>query len=572
MRREILRVFESSIHLTLNPSPNSERDLKAGFSSPSLNSERGSGGEVSTRFGPVLLFTLTLIFATLACTLPNQPIIVVTATPSPLPVTPSVTPRPVTATPVPTATPIPSDTPVPSPTSAPNIALAQADSSLRNGDYDAAVAVYQSILGRPLLSVDPQLRANASLGLGTAALRTGKFADAVAALSDFIQTYPTDIRLPQAYFLRGDSYLGLSQWSNAISDFQVYLQKRPGLIDSYAYERIGDAYLALNDSNSALANYTLAVTAGRGLLPMLTLREKVAQAYLNVNDVKAAMAQYDGILAIAKDPAYKSGIALTAANLAARSGDSAGAYSRYQQILSTYPDSQEAYTAMQALLKAGAPVDDLLRGEISFNAQDYNDAITALYAYTGKTSIGQIDPKVFMLLGQAYRAVGNVAAANTSFQAVIDQFPQSPQYGDAWLEQGRTLALANKVPDAIAKYNEMSDTHPDLPQGAEALWRAGYLYSTIGNTDASLATFESLGNKYKGSDWAMDGLFRGGMAAYNQGANARAQRLFLLLASTGSGKLKAPGYLWLGRLNQTDKHVAQAGKQYCHASTATPYV
>src|SRR5205823_4659922 len=88
-------------------------------------------------------------------------------------------------------------------------------------------------------------------------------------------------------------------------------------------------------------------------------------------------------VAFPKDPAYKSGIALTAANLAARSGDQAGAYSRYQQILSNYPDSQEAYGAMQVLLKAGTPVDDLLRGEISFNSKDYNDAITALYAYTG---------------------------------------------------------------------------------------------------------------------------------------------------------------------------------------------
>src|SRR5258707_13144098 len=158
---------------------------------------------------PILLLSLTLTFATVACTLPNQPIVIVTATPSPLPVTPSVTPRPVTATPVPT------ETPVPTATAAPNVALAQADSSLRNGDYDAAVAVYQSILSRPLLSVDPQLRANAAMGLGTGALREGKFADAVSSLDDFIQTHPTDIRLPQAYFLRGDAYLGLSQWSNA---------------------------------------------------------------------------------------------------------------------------------------------------------------------------------------------------------------------------------------------------------------------------------------------------------------------------------------------------------------------
>ena len=177
---------------------------------------------------------------------------------------------------------------------------------------------------------------------------------------------------------------------------------------------------------------------------------------------------------------------------------------------------------------------------------------------------------MFILLGQAYREVGNTAAANTSFQAVIDQFPSSDQYGDAWLQQGRTLFVAGKVQDAIAKYKELSEKHPDVPEGAEGLWRAGYLYSTLGDTESSLATFEILGNKYKGSEWAMDGLFRGAMAAYNQGAQDRAQRLFALLAATGSGNLKAAGYLWLGRLYQIQNQQQLARDAYTEAAKADP--
>src|SRR5436190_18014 len=184
----------------------------------------------TTRFS--ILFVLAI--TTLACTLPGRAVIVVTATPSVVAVTPSVTPIPATPTPIPTSTPLPT------PTTAPNVAIAQANTALHNGDYDSAVTIYRSILDRPMLSVDPRLRADASIGLGTAALREGKFADAVTALTDFIQTYNGDVRLPQAYFLRGDSYMGLEEWATAITDFQVYLQKRPGLIDSYVYERIGD--------------------------------------------------------------------------------------------------------------------------------------------------------------------------------------------------------------------------------------------------------------------------------------------------------------------------------------------
>jgi soluble lytic murein transglycosylase len=515
----------------------------------------------------ILLAVVTLALAILACALPGQGPIVVTATPSPsVLIIGSPTKSGSTAAP----TMPPTKTPVPTATAAPNVALAQADSALRNGDYDAAVATYQSILSRPILSVDPILRANASLGLGTAALREGKFDDSVKALGDFIQTYPEDLRLPQAYFLRGDAELGLEQWTNAIDDFQLYLQKRPGLIDSYAYERIGDAYLVLKTPDQALANYSKAVNATRGLAPLMALREKVAAAYLNNGDAKSALAQYDAILKVAQLPAYKAGIALVAANLQLQTGDSAGAYSRYQQIMTDYSQTPEAYKAMQALLKAGGTVDNLQRGKISFNAEDYNDAITSLYAYTGNTPIPNIDPSVFILLGEAYREAGNTAAANTSFQAVIDQFPKSSQYGIAWLEQGRTLLLGGKTQDAIAKYKQLAEEHPDVPQGAEALWRAGYLYSTLGNTESSLATFEILGNKYKGSDWAMDGLFRGGMAAYNQGDNSRAQRFFSLLATTGAGDLKAAGYLWLGRLYQLSNQAQLARQAYTEAAKADP--
>src|SRR5207244_1557848 len=101
--------------------------------------------------------------------------------------------------------------------------------------------------------------------------REGKFADAVAALTDFIQTYPTDTRLAQSYFMRGDAYLALDQWDNAIADFQVYLKQRPGLIDSYVFERIGDANLALKKPDLALSSYAQSVAATRGLTPMNNL-------------------------------------------------------------------------------------------------------------------------------------------------------------------------------------------------------------------------------------------------------------------------------------------------------------
>src|SRR2546421_8836257 len=101
-----------------------------------------------------LLPTFLLIYAVIACSLQGQSVIVVTATPSQAPVTPTKTPIPVT----PTQTPLPTATP--SPTVPPNIEGDRASLALHNGDYASALTIYQGILSRPLLSVDPRLRAD----------------------------------------------------------------------------------------------------------------------------------------------------------------------------------------------------------------------------------------------------------------------------------------------------------------------------------------------------------------------------------------------------------------------------
>jgi tetratricopeptide (TPR) repeat protein len=154
---------------------------------------------------------------------------------------PTPTPWIVTATPdVPTSTPTPVASPTlePSPTPVPDIALRTAQLHLTNGDYEAAVLTFQSVLSQPTDAVAADVRASAAYGLGEAALREGLFQETVNALTSFLAQYPADGRVPQAYFMRGDAMLGLGQWQPAIIDFQQYLALRPGVIDSYALERI----------------------------------------------------------------------------------------------------------------------------------------------------------------------------------------------------------------------------------------------------------------------------------------------------------------------------------------------
>jgi len=512
---------------------------------------------VARVFTLILVPGLALSAALTACNFAtDSPVIVITATPSswaaavsPEPTIPYVTPTPIF---------------VPTPTLPPNVALADAQQSLRNGDYIDAVTYYQAVLDQP--QADPGLRVEAAYGLGEAALREGLYSQAVAALTAFLDSYPGHERTAHALYLRGEAHMGVNQWGAAIADFKRYLELRPGLIDSYAYELIGDCMLNLNQPEAALDYYTRAANATRALPQLVALRERVASSYVNAGKPLEAVAQYDAILAEAQNAAYRANIMLQAAEVLLSTNDFANSFTRFQVIIRDYPETPAAYRALKYALDAKLDIEKRQQGIIYFANKDYPAAIAAFNDYTAE--IGWAPADVLIMLGQSYRALGNTQAAVTSFQTVIDNYPS--ELGNAWLEQGRTYFLANDIPRAIETYIALATQHPTLPEGAEALWRAGYLYSTQNDATNALAVFDTLVRSYPGTEQARDGLSLAATMAYSVGLYDQAAQLFGPLAQVGNAEQQAAAYLWIGRLYQQDGKDDLARAAYEAAARADP--
>lgn len=462
----------------------------------------------------------------------------------------------------------PTQMPSPTPDIAPDIILQVADRDLRDGYYESAIAFYRSILDRTDASAD--IQAGAAFGMGKAALRGGYFQEALDALSILITSYPEDYRAVQAYFLRGDAYLGLSQWQLAIDDLQQYLRLRSGLIDSYAHERIGDAQLALGQYDAALGSYTLAADSSRSLVPQLILREKIAQLHTLNGQVNLAIEQYDSILSVATIPAYRAEIDFLAAQAQINSGDLQNGLERMERIFDQYEDHDEAFQAMTILLQNGRIPNSYAQGEVSYYAGDYAGAIAAFNTFTSQAALAQIPPELHLMLGRAYRAVGNWQAALVAFNTLIEQHPTDPLFGDALLETGRTHFLNNDHDTAIARYLEIANTYTNLaPTAAEALWRAGYLYGVNGNLEQSRTVFLQLADTYPGTDESVSGLFIAASAAMNAGDTSGAESLYARLAATSTGDDQASAYLNLGRLALERGDQAAANDAFSQVTTAS---
>ncbi|TVR23164.1 MAG: hypothetical protein EA396_04210 [Anaerolineaceae bacterium] len=436
----------------------------------------------------------------------------------------------------------------PTPDIPPEITLQIGDRFSRDGRFENAVYTYQIILdGGEAISAE--IRAAAAYNMAQAALREGLFDYAVNALNNLMAIAPDDYRSVLAYFLRGDAHSGLGMWAEAVDDYRQYLTLRPGVIDSYAYERIGDALINLNQFDAALESYENATQATRSRIPQAALMEKVANLHRLNGNTSRAVAQYDGILEFAQTFNYRASIELMAAQTLLNAGDDAGGLARMARLFGEYQGAPAAYEAMLTLLENGIELSGDAVGQTYFIAGRYEDAIDAFNRFTTEVALTEIPPRLYIQLGQAYRAAGNFDAARVAFRTVTEQFSNDPLFGDALLEGGRTYFMQDDIPSAIERYLFIADTYGYLEAtAAEALWRAAYLHNTNDNTPEARVLFTRLAQTYPNSEQARSGLSIAANTAVRNDQAPLAETLFAQLATLAEGTERADAYLNLGRL------------------------
>lgn len=452
----------------------------------------------------------------------------------------------------------------------PSLLLDLGDQFMRDGYLEDAAGIYRTVL-KYGAAVGADFRALAAFRLGKVALRDGFFQQALDAFNLLIMEFPSSVHSPQAHLLRGDAQMGLANWTMAIRDFEQYLAARPGLIDSYVYERIADAQIALGQTDLALQNYEKAIAAKRSKVPLLILREKLAGIYISLSRAREAVAQYDAILSVARNVPYRANISVSAAQALLGADHKDAGLNRMRGVFESYPGTAASYDALKVLEAAGIQYDGLTLGKSAFYAGDYQTAIDAFNAFTTSQQLEAIPAELHLLLGRAYRQIGNANAAMIAFQTIVDQYPQDPLFGDALLERGRTRFLAGEIPTAIEIYLSIADNFDYLGDAAgEALWRAGYLHGTNGDSSRSRQVFTRLADTYPKHELTTNGLFIAASAAVRDEAWSMAENLYGRIAALADGDDQAAAYLWVGRLAAMRGNQQAANQAFDMAVAAAP--
>lgn len=122
---------------------------------------------------------------------------------------------------------------------------------------------------------------------GTAALRTWKLSQAIAAFTQAIETEP---RYAEAYVKRGLAYYRSAQYEAAIADYTQTLELNRYHADAYASR--GDAYQALEDAQRAIKDYSASLK--RRWNPNVMLKR--AETHFKRDDTQKALADYNSVI------------------------------------------------------------------------------------------------------------------------------------------------------------------------------------------------------------------------------------------------------------------------------------
>lgn len=496
-----------------------------------------------------LLFVLTL-----AC---NSPVPFLRATaphPDPSP--------PASLSPPPSITPLPSPTPTPPP----GARVALGDRALFYGDWDAALAEFETALNN---SPDPDVRFAALLGKGKTYFLKGEYDEAQSVLQDLLEEEIDFSLRAETFFHLGQVYSALGEYQKAANAYASYLELRPGVIESYIQELRGDALAAAGDFPGAIAAYQSALASSR-LGDDLDVAVKLARAYHASGDLATAIVAYKDIYMRTSNNYTRAQMDWLLGQAYIESGDVEAAFSAYQDAVDNYPLAYDSYLALVELVNADIPVNELDRGLVDYFAGQYGVAISAFERYL------QGEPEepdtALYYMGLAQNSLGEYQGAIQTWESLLQKYPESDFAEKAleqiantqWFYQGNFRLAVRTLVDFV-------DANPIHPRAADLLFQAASIAERGDRLEQAARLWVRLADDYPSAEQASRALFLAGITRYRLANYPAAHELFQrMLVHSLDPEARSAAYLWMGKSLQMQGEAEAARASFQQAAQLDP--
>lgn len=466
--------------------------------------------------------------------------------------------------------------------------LADTDLILSFGDYAEAMRQYQKTSNL----ADEELKAAAQFGIGLTYYKQKDLFQAKKSLLELVSRYPDSIPAKRANFVLALISMDQELEEDALTYYQAYRDSRPGMLDAEVNLRIADLLSESGQTESALEAYRAAYLA-----PQLTTNTeaalKLASTYQELGQDDLALGIYKEILYNTSSDYTKAQMNLLIAWILIDQQQTDEAYTYLQDSVNNYPFTYDAYIALVTLIDADQTVDEVKRGIINYNMEQYTLAIEAFDRYLTDDGFAKDEALYYKAL--SLRAEGLVQAGFSSeermtanaaggmeqdkeaielWNELINTYPQSNYRFDAIEDiiytqnvyMGQMKLAIGTIEDFIAAPYSQPDA-PDLLQIA-----ANY-YLLDGQVRGAADSWTRIGLEFPSSTNAFNGLFFGGSLYFELGELEKAAENFnraVLLASPETLEVAA-SYFWLGKVSQAQGDKEKANSYWQVAFDSDPH-
>lgn len=480
---------------------------------------------------------------------------------------PFVTPTPAatsTPTPFPTLTPLPSPTSTPTPI--PEVRIDQADLHLFLGDYERALEEYQLSF---LQADSDEVRAASLVGMGYVQYLLGNFQDSIDALITVIDVYPDGFHIPKTYFYLAQSYESLDSYEEAIIYYDKLIEVMPGTLDDIFYEMKGDAARNAGDLSLAVESFQVAILAANPN-DSIDLEVKLARNFDALGDLENAVRLYMEIYEKSNNDYIKAQMNWLAGQAYLQMDFNEQAYIRFQDSMEKFPLAYDTYSAMEALLLAGEPIDQFESALVYYFAGKYGLAIDGLKAYIKEDP--EHDGAAHHYLAFSLLVLDDVEGALEEWQLLIDEHPGNVYWEEAWDESAYSLwAYLDRYDQAAEKYLDFVNRVPEAAESPMYLYWAARLYELNNKLELAAETWERMVIEYPANPLSFRGLFLAGTCYYRLGDLEKAKATYQSVVVLASDDETLSGaHLWLGKIHEKNGDDQAAREAWRQAAELDP--
>jgi soluble lytic murein transglycosylase len=457
-------------------------------------------------------------------------------------------------------------TPTPTATPTPEARVVLGEVAMRNGDYDTALSQFQ--IG--LTSSDPEIAAEAQLGIGRIYLLKQNFTKAVQELGWLINSGPAGDSRNKAFFFLAKSYEGMKSYSRAADAYQGYLNQVQTVLEGDILKMQGDDLFTAGEYSKALQVYTDALDVARPEYQD-ELQLKIAQATAATGDEETALSLYQALYERTSNKNTKSTINLYMGRIYLDRGDAESAYDRFQLTVNGgLVNAGDSFSQLAALVDANQPVNELMRGEIDYFAGQYGMAVAALDRYMAANPNHDDTPHYFKAL--SLYNMGDYQGEVAEWDTLIRDHPNGQYYASAFLEKATTqmyhLSQYRTAAQTLLTFVTIS---PDAPEAANYLFRAARIYEQNGDLDLAAQTWERVIIEYPSNEDAILAQFEAGICLFRLQRYSDAQIVFQKNSMLASGTAdRARAFLWVGKSLEKQYQHDEALTYYQQAASADP--